>query len=147
MNARALVDKLLSEEEVQPTPAQPAAQTPSKHPSYYDRKRAISILPIGLVNLTTGKNALFGNVFDGWEEGSGVNLLVKDQSTGKFMAVHSSGDVGIPVGTQVQFKHDQSFRPIGEVWEVIGIFPHSKEGLTQLSQKAGKAAVSMATFK
>jgi hypothetical protein len=124
------------------------------------RDRGSPILPIGTVNLTTGANQMFGVIWNGWEEDpKAVNILLAARSypgahpgTGgaqpsQMRVVHSSGSVGEKEGDVMRLIHDQTRRPIGDEWTVVGSFPHTKEGLAQLKAKSGKSSLSFATFK
>jgi len=120
----------------------------------YRNERGSPILPIGQVNLTTGANALFGMLWNGWTEGEGTNILVQSadypgqMQSGQMRVVHTSGGgEGYKVGDRIDFVHDQTRRPIGDGWTISGLFPHTKEGLAQLKSKSGKNSLSFATFK
>lgn len=114
----------------------------------YYRDRGSPILPIGNVNLTTFENQLFGTLWDGWPEGDGTNYLVTSRG-GQMRVIHSSGSgvSGFGDGAVVRLIHDQTRRPIGDEWTVVGAFPHTKEAMTLLKSKSGKNALPFATFK
>lgn len=119
-------------------------------------------MPIGSVNLTTGKLAkpelMSENIFEGWEPG-GYNILIQDASRFRpddykrpFRVLHSSGDLNngvkqFPIGGRLEICHDQTQRMIGEEWTVVGVFSHSQRGLLQLKEATGKGSLSFATFK
>lgn len=110
------------------------------------------ILPIGLVNLFSGANRLFGNVFFGWEENSGTYLLVQDQSTGKYRAVITADDIESvktyhSVGQRMYFCHDQTRAQIGNDWVIVGLYPNTKQGLRDMAAKSSKKSLPFATFK
>lgn len=109
------------------------------------------VLPIGPVNLATGANDMFGVVWDGWEEGEGYNILVKDEG-GTYRVIHSSGSLssgakGFPVGSTMELKHDQTNRRVGSAWTVIGVYPHSREGMAEVKTASNRPALSFFTFK
>ncbi len=118
-----------------------------------------SILPIGAVNLKTGGNKLFGNIWHGWDEGKGSNLLMGHISGGdKLRAVHTADDfdsvkantpVGTPndpSGTIYDLHHDQTGSHLGG-WHVKGVYPHTKEGMEKMRQDAQKNSIPFSTFK
>jgi len=103
------------------------------------------ILPIGTVNLITGKNATFGTVWDCWKEDEkSHNMLVKFGGD-KLRIVHCSGS-GDPVGTIKAYCHDQTHRRYG-IGETIARHPHTKAGLKAMAESAGKKSLIMATYK
>lgn len=119
-----------------------------------------AILPIGKVNLTTAANAMFGTMWNCWEEDAGAsNILVREvvwkaQRPGlsgqeeKFKVVHTSGSAEAWVaGDTLLLRHDQTGRSIGGDWTVVGTVPHTVEGLKKLKELSGKAALAFATFK
>jgi len=105
-----------------------------------------SILPIGRVNLKTGSNSLFGTIWNGWEEGKGVNYLLSDPAGNKFRVVHSSAGADIQNGSLINLVHDQGQYDMG-LWQVVGRYPHTREGLIDLSRDTGRASLPFATFK
>ncbi len=114
------------------------------------------VLPIGTVNLTTAKNAMFGTMWDCWEQDArSSNILLMDNDTfiekRKFRAVHSSGatESYYPVNSVMHLKHDQTGQRIGSWsgWRILGHFPHTPEGLLAMKASCGKAGISFATFK
>lgn len=112
-----------------------------------------AILPIGSTNLKTGKNAMFGDLFNGWEAGRGTHIILRQGD--KQRSVFTSGDptstaAQYPVGTPMSFHHDQTFRHIGDSFSshvVTGHFPNTKEGLQAIAAHTGKGSIPMATFK
>jgi hypothetical protein len=131
-----------------------SATAPVRTEGFSNPNRGSPILPIGTVNLTTGANQMFGMVFDGWEEGSGTNLLVQandypgQMKSAQMRVIHTSGSGSeYGIGDPIQLAHDQTRRPIGDGWTIAGVFPHTKEGLLQLKQKSGKSSLPFATFK
>ena len=115
--------------------------------------KSYPILPIGKVNLTTGKNELFGTIWDGWEPATenrvSTNILVLETEKMTYRVVHSSGDMKewATKANVLEFKHDQTGARIGQMWKVIGVFPHTKLGLLDLQKETGKSSLSFATFK
>jgi len=66
-----------------------------------------SILPIGKVNLKTGKNRLF-NVYDTWKSGTAE---IHRTNTGKTVVIFTSGNVSCAkLGESVWCHHDQTRR-------------------------------------
>lgn len=112
-----------------------------------DQVGKASLAPIGRVNLKTHSNSLFGNVFNGWGEGSGKNLLVIGGG-GSIKAVVHTADNGssTPVGYQFQAIHDQTRRDLG-IYKVIGVFDHTSDGLRQLEAEAKSSSLPFYTFK
>ena len=115
------------------------------------RPQGGAILPIGAVNLKTGKNQLFGEIWFGWDEGKGSNILV-NRRDGTPIVVHTSGEdleslkKQYPVGSVLQFYHDQTMRQL-DPGTVIDVFPHTKAGLDEIKSKTGKSSVKFYTFK
>ena len=117
-------------------------------------RKGFPILPIGSVNLTTGANAMFGTVWDCWEEG-GTDILLRDCSLFRpadyvrpMRVVHTSGTASdMNVGDTLELVHDQTNRSIGERWEVVGKFSHTKEGLLEMKRVTGRNSFSFNTFK
>lgn len=102
------------------------------------------ILPVGLVNLTTGKNAKFGVIWDCWNDGS--NILVKEGE--KFRVVHTSGGAeDFVAGDTIVLAHDQAGARIGGIWTIVGTAPHTPAGLLELKRLSGKSSLAFATFK
>ena len=107
--------------------------------------RSIAILPIGNVNMKTGKNEMFGTVWSCWEEDvTAHNMLVK-LANGKMIVTHTAGE-GQKVGHVAEYRHDQTNRSYGK-GTVIACQPHTKEGLMNLGAHAGTASLKMATYK
>jgi hypothetical protein len=117
------------------------------------------ILPIGAVNLKTGANALFGVIWHGWTENEGVNYVFKttgaglsrSDKEGKIRVVHSAEPLesavnSKPVGHKEGQKHDQTGRDFGQA-EIIGHFPHTKEGLLEIAKLIGKNSALFYTYK
>lgn len=110
------------------------------------------ILPIGMVNLLTGANKMFGSVWNCWSEGEGTYLLVQDQYTGKYRAISTSDTLEsaskyYPAGRTMQFCHDQTRAQIGNSWTVIGLFPNTKAGLKAMAAKCSKKSLPFSCFK
>src|SRR5574343_1373842 len=112
------------------------------------------ILPIGKVNLTTAKNAMFGVLWDCWEKDeNSANILLKGadyNNQGKMRVVHTSGNVGStkswhPVGKKIEFCHDQDRYSMG-VWEVVSVHPHTEAGLLEIKAASGKSSLGFATY-
>jgi hypothetical protein len=104
------------------------------------------ILPIGKVNLTDGKNAMFGTVWNCWSANAEyTNILVKEGD--KQRVVHSSGSVKEKAGDAMRLRHDQTGAAIGGNWTVVGTYPHTEDGLRQIAAASGKKSLSFATFK
>jgi len=101
-----------------------------------------AILPVGSVNLKTGANKMFGQIFDCWEDGT--NMLVQFEKSLKI--VHTSGSTGDEVGTRKTYHHDQTMSKYGE-GVTLAVAPHSLEGLQQLAALSGKKSLPMYTYK
>lgn len=107
------------------------------------------ILPIGRVNLKTGSNSLFGTIWNGWDEDPNeTNVLVKSLEDGSLRVIHTAG-AGIPEGSNLNLIHDQTHARIGgrSGWRVVKNYPHTREGLIDLSRDTGRASLPFATFK
>ena len=139
--------------------------------AYGRRPQGSAILPIGAVNLKTGRNQLFGDIWSVWEKDRGFNILF-NRRDGVPIAVHTSGpstpkptpaddivnelpdpDAGLnsvkkqyPVGSVTQFYHDQTMRQL-EPGTVIDVFPHSDAGVAAIKAKTGKNSIKFYTFK
>lgn len=121
-----------------------------KHHIYTEERRGYPILPIGVINLTTGKsNGDWDLLWDCWEsDANASNILCFDIEKMKYMAVHTSGkNTQYKDGDIMEFSHDQTFRKIGTTWKVIGTFPHTINGNAAMKRECGKASISFATFK
>jgi len=109
-------------------------------------------MPIGVVNLITGKNALFGNIWSGWEEdATATNMLVVEDKVDadakpKYYVVHTCGS-GWEPGTTLELKHDQTFRPKGWGWTVVACTPHTLAGLKQLAEITARKSLAFCTLK
>ncbi len=73
-------------------------------------------------------------------------MLVVDTHD-KYRIIHSSYTMDINVGDFCYFAHDQTRQRIGERWRVVATRPHTKQGLKELGEIAGKKSLSMSTFK
>lgn len=126
-----------------------AQENPRTEPKHHGgwKNEGCAVLPIGTVNLTTGKNALFGEVWHGWEENaSHSNILVCEGN--KFKVLHTCGGATEFIkGDTISLKHDQTLSRIGFYWKVVGTVPHTKEGLLKLKQLSGKSSLAFSTFK
>lgn len=145
-NAEAIANGLL--EAWLPKPA-PVVRTTSKHHGGW-RNGGCAILPIGIVNLTTAKNAMFGTMWDCWEESEkATNILVKEyQGKIVYRVIHTSGSgEDYLAGDTMSLRHDQTGSRIGFQWTVVGTAPHTKEGLLQLKKLSGKTSLAFSTFK
>lgn len=111
-------------------------------------RKGLPVAPIGKVNLKTGENAMFGVVWNCWEEDpTATNMLVANSHLDQLYIVHTCG-AGYPDGDMFDLVHDQTNRWIGQgKWRVIASRPHTKEGLKELAQIANKTSLPMATFK
>ena len=113
-------------------------------------RKGIPVLPIGKVNLVTGKcvgsEKYWDEVWECWEENaSHSNMLLQNGS--RYYVAHTTGK-GYPPGDTFHMVHDQTNRWIGpEPWTILACEPHTKEGLKKLAEKAGKKTITMATFK
>jgi hypothetical protein len=116
-----------------------------------------SILPIGTVNLLTGKcqkGALFDTVFDCWKPNSVacVLLSVSGLATTKFLVVVTSDSLANatgshPSGKTLRFKHDQTGREYPGVHTVAGVFSHDATGHKAMATAAGARSIAFATYK
>ena len=112
-----------------------------------------AILPVGRVNLDTGKNAMFGQIWNCWEEGKGTCYLLTMNEDGKakFRVVNTSDSDAVNsdhtiVGDTLRLVHDQDGYNMG-AWTVVAIAPHSKIGHKRLKEVSGKVSLSFSTFK
>lgn len=103
-------------------------------------RRGIPVASIGKVNLRTGRNAMFGTVWNCWEEDPRAHNMLLTHGTQLFIT-HTCGE-GEKVGDTCDLVHDQSGRRIGSgKWTVVAVAPHTKEGLAQLADAAEKVGV------
>ena len=106
---------------------------------------------IGTVNLKTGRNSMFGTVWDCWEQSFNMAAILVTNDTGKFRVCVTSGTVEstarwhVP-GHSIDLISDQSRRSLG-MWKVVGVFPHTQDGLNSLRLVSGKSSLDFATFK
>lgn len=133
----------------EPTPEIVARENGAKRHHGGWRNEGCAILPIGLVNLTTAKNAMFGTMWECWGEGDGTDFLVSEFSGSlKYRVVHTSGTMdSILVGDTISLKHDQTGARIGWTWNVVAKVPHTREGLLELKRVSGKSSLAFSTFK
>ena len=117
--------------------------------SYYRGYRATSVLPINLVNLTTGANKCVGNVIECWggsRDGGHVTLL-RGYCDGKLKLVFGCGRTWInDMDKTVTLRHDQNLGHMGD-WHVVGEWALTKEGLAEAKAAAGKNSVAGAVLK
>lgn len=108
-----------------------------------------AILPIGTVNLLTGKcsgrDACWPSVWECWPERADEHNMLIQFESGKLKVVHTSGP-GDAVGHTAYFHHDQTRRTYGRA-TVIAMQPHTPAGLKQLAGIAGQRSLVMATYK
>lgn len=113
-------------------------------------------MPIGSVNLRTGKNEMFGTVWDCWPESEGgACILVRDASApSKFRVCFTSGRVEstalqFPVDSHMNIIHDQTRRRLGSWagWNVVGVFPYTPQGLLDMRNRSCSNSLTFATFK
>ncbi len=117
-----------------------------KHHTCSVRTKGFPLALIGMVNLTSGSNAMFDNIFQCWNEDEfRFNLLVKDGT--KFRAIHGANPNEYAIGDTTEFCNDQTNARIGNVWEVVGYAKHTKEGLQELAKLSGNKSLSFATYK
>jgi hypothetical protein len=117
---------------------------------------ASPILPVGRVNLLTGKNAEWGTVWNLWpEDPNETYLLVRSQSDEtKFRAIITCSPMANatkynPVGDVIDLQHDQTGATIGtwRGWKVVGLFENSPAGLRKMADLCGQKSIPFATFK
>lgn len=109
--------------------------------------RSYPLLSIGPVTLTTGKNKMFGLVWDCWEKNDKSFNYLLSFPDGRMMVAHSSGAISVmKIDSVHYFIADQSGRPYGSA-TVIGIYPHNEEGMKQLATQSNKKSLVFATFK
>ncbi len=156
--AQHIVRQLLGEDEYDGGDADDVSEprtapVPTPRASSYNEVGYVA--PIGRVNLRNGSNPMFGQIFYGWPDGEGANLLLsRPKVVGgtprldglEYYAVHTSGTGSeYRPGQTIVLKNDQTHKRLGQ-WEVVKVFPHSKGGLADMMGIAG-TAVPFATFK
>ena len=100
-----------------------------------------AILPVGMVNLKTGKFK-YGNIYDFW--GEDTTYEVYDIGGGKIRVVATAGSKPIvKVGKRSGFRHDQTGRYLfdGTMIEAV----NGNDGLRTLVKY--KTSLSIATYK
>lgn len=116
----------------------------AKYDRRYD-KPGWSILPIGAINLKTGKNQYI-NVLDD----TGAMILVKSM-TGQYKLVCGAGspDGYGKMDDYVTLYHDQTMNNFGNPvsWKIVGQFKTNQEGLDNVAKICGKNSVAGAVFK
>ncbi len=104
--------------------------------------RASSILPLGKINLTSGKSKYF-NVFETWGEDTTYELYKTDDN--KLKLVATSGKVAInKIGQEKSFRHDQTFKHMfrGEMIDsAVGT------DLKKFAEKYNVKSITGATYK
>lgn len=109
----------------------------------YGRWGGDAILPLGYVNLSTGKCDYF-NVFDTWGDNDTTAELWKT-SAGKLKLVFTSGNEPLyKLGNRNNFKHDQTGRSMFEA-QLIDYVP--LEHLNELIRKYKVSSISGYTYK
>lgn len=119
-----------------------------KHHVCYCRSRGFPIFPIGTVNLANGNNSMHNTIWDCWsEDDSRLNILVRDDT--KYRAIYSISTMSMEyqIGDTMKFCNDQTNAQIGDLWIIVGFFPHTKDGLLKMKEASGKTIISFATFK
>jgi hypothetical protein len=124
-----------------------------------NKSSAISV--VGPVNLKTGKNSMFGSIFDCWGENEVSLILFKRNPTyfdkdfspasaWKVVATCATIDQTIkhhPAGTEEIFHGDQSGRTLAGEWITNGVFKHSLTGFAEMKAITGRNSLCFATYK
>jgi len=126
-------------------PAVVQRTTPTQHGGW--RNKGCAVLPIGLVNLTTAKNGMFGTMWNGWSENAGSENLLLANGNGLWRALHTSGTMSdmLP-GDIIVLKHDQTFANLG-TWKIVSKHKHTPAGLLEMKTASKKSSVAFMTFK
>jgi hypothetical protein len=131
------------------TPTTAPAAPVVRQPKYHGLRRfgGVHHLPIGMVDLTTGKNAMFGTIWNCWKQDEkDSNILVREGD--KFKAIHTCGSAdNYKAGDTMCLRHDQTGARIGGIWTIVGIAQHTPEGMLKLKELSGKTSVAFSTFK
>lgn len=118
-----------------------------------------AILPVGKVNLRTGKNAMFGLIWNCWPR-SGVSCVLfkrhhepwdRQATTPKYRVVVTCGALESTrtsyfIGKIEEFHHDQALYKMG-TWEVVGVFEHNEKGHLEIANQTQSSSLSFSTYK
>jgi hypothetical protein len=89
-------------------------ETSTKH-EYSDA----SILPIGWVDIGSGESQYF-NVYKTFPNSTAE---VWETPDGKYKLIFTSGEPGLKIGQTRGFRHDQTWKPLGNRWKFIDYLP------------------------
>lgn len=112
--------------------------------------RAIPVLPIGPVNLKTGKNHMITPLED-WA--NSAVMVVQDMDVGTLRAIAGSGSVTslqtqFPKGKSIEVCHDQTRKRIGSYMHtVLSHHPVTEAGFYMIQQAYGVTSIQMGTLK
>ena len=73
--------------------------------------RGTPVLPLGIVNTTTGKSKIF-NIYDTWNDSGMIAEVWLNLNSGKKVLAFSSGSLTRQSGERKTFIHDQTSRPL-----------------------------------
>lgn len=117
------------------------------------------VAPVGSVNTKTAKLSKadwhdWDQIWDCWEEGEGINLLLTDNGgwlgdkAPKYRIVHTSESncTSYENGDRLDLVSNRNCRSLGS-WTVVATADHDREGLKAMGEIAGKASLPIATFK
>ena len=111
-------------------------ETSTKH-EYSDA----SILPIGWVDIGTGECQLF-NVYKTWPDSTAE---VWETPDGKYRLIFTAGEPSLKIGQTRGFRHDQTWKPLGNRWKFIDYLP--VKDLMELVRVYGRSKYPGYTYK
>lgn len=77
----------------------------------YKMKTTVAILPIGLVDIKSGKNKVVDNIYSTWQDDDSVSEIW-DTGTKKVIIITSGNKPLFKVGESKSFRHDQNLRDL-----------------------------------
>lgn len=141
--------------------------------NYYSQRarnvtNALAVLPVGSVNVLTGKCKEYTSIFNLWEEDENETYVIFKMTRTVYAKVQGRWEsqvktsfratitcdkidnvrVSYPVGSKWVLFHDQSGAQFGDSeWEVVGWVRNTRDDLPQIKTMTGKTSMAFGTFK
>jgi len=100
-----------------------------------------SILPIGWVDIGSGESQYL-NVYKTWPNSTAE---VWETPDGKYRLLFTAGEPSLKIGQTRNFRHDQTWKPLGNRWKFIDYLP--VKDLMELVRVYGRAKYPGYTYK
>jgi hypothetical protein len=100
-----------------------------------------SILPIGSLDIGSGESRYF-NVYETWPDSTAE---VWETPEGRYRLIFTAGSPGLKIGQRRDFRHDQTWKRIGEGWKFIDYLP--VKDLPELARVYGRNSYPAYTYK